>query len=57
MGKTRRNPESLPIRTGKKAKMTKGTLRRRTVTRLAEVTGETDIIDLLELKLHPTLVV
>lgn len=41
MERIRRSPESLPTRTGKRAKMTRGTLRRRAVTRLAEVAEET----------------
>lgn len=35
MARTRRSPESLHTRTGKRARMTRGTLRQKTVTRLA----------------------
>lgn len=41
MGRTRRSPESLPTRTGKRARRTRGMLRRRAVTRLAEVAEKT----------------
>lgn len=47
MGRTRRSPESPPTRTGRRAGTTRRMLRRRTVSRLAEVAGKIDIIDLL----------
>lgn len=47
MERTRRSPESLPTRTGKRAKMTREMLRRKIVTKLADIAEKTGIIDLL----------
>ena len=47
MGRTRKSPESLLTKTGRRVRMTRRMPRRRARTRLAEVAGETGITDLL----------